>query len=404
MRELAFVTVANKMLAATLIAVSLLGAFACGDDDDGGSDAGPTSRAGRGGGGGKGGGGTGGAAGAAPIAPLPDKTAGRSCDADKDCGNGMCLLNLQGSFGGAMMEAPGGYCSAVCMTNADCGEEGACSGAFAGIGGIGATSGRCLKSCSTASDCRDGYRCVNALGMAVTGDAGVQDPTGGLLGASGCEPIPATNKLADGIVGSPCADAADCGEGRCETGGGTLVYPDGYCTGMCLESSDCGANGSCTLPLTGGAGTCYLSCGSDSDCREGYRCRANGGVMQCSPGAAPLPVDVVGSACNADADCGGAAMSCATQVGNSVAPGGYCSLTCIDDTDCGSRGACVGGLGAAFASILGATGTCYKACADAADCREGYTCGLAGGIGVPAMQNVCRVAPPPAATEDAGVE
>jgi hypothetical protein len=406
MREPAFVSVANKVLATTLIAAALLGAFGCGDDDDGGgSDAGPTTRAGRGGSGGNGGAGTGGAAGAAPIEPLPDKTAGKACDGDKDCGSGMCLLILQGSFGGAMMEAPGGYCSAACMTNTDCGEGGTCSGAFAGIGGIGATTGRCLKSCSNASDCRDGYRCVNALGMAVAGDAGAQDPTGGLLGGSGCEPIPATDKLADGIVGSPCEEATDCGAGRCQTVGGTTQYPGGYCTGMCLENSDCGANGSCTLPLTGGAGTCYLSCGADSDCREGYRCRPNGDVMQCAPGAAPLPDNVVGNACDADADCGGAAMSCRTQLGNSTAPGGYCSLTCIDNTDCGSVGACVGGLGAAFASIVGATGTCYKVCADATGCRDGYTCGRPGGAGATTTQNVCAVTPPPPpVTEDAGVE
>lgn len=49
------------------------------------------------------------------------------------------------------MEAPGGYCSLSCMTTAECGAGGACSGAFAGFGGIGATPGRCLKSCSMDS-------------------------------------------------------------------------------------------------------------------------------------------------------------------------------------------------------------------------------------------------------------
>jgi hypothetical protein len=318
----------------------------------------------------------------------------------------MCLLIVQGSFGGGTMEAPGGYCSTTCMTNADCGAGGTCSGAFAGIGGLGATAGRCLKSCSDRSDCRQGYRCVNALGMAVMGDAGAQDPTGGLLGGSGCEPIPATDKLADGIVGSPCAEAADCGTGRCQKGAGTMMYPDGYCTGSCLESADCGVNGSCTLPFGGGAGTCYLGCGADSECREGYRCRDNGGLMQCVPGAAPLANDVVGSPCSADADCGGAVMSCATRLGNSVAPEGYCSLSCIDDSDCGSRGACIGGLGAALSGLLGATGTCYEACSDGSECREGYTCGpSAGAFPMTSTQNVCSVAASsPSSAEDAGVE
>lgn len=406
MREIAFVTAANRMLAATLLASALLGAFGCGDDDDADSkDAGPTTRAGRSGGKG-GGGGNGGTAGGAPIEPLPDKTAGKGCAADKDCGNGMCLQVVQGSFGGGAMEAPGGYCSQTCMTNADCGEGGTCSGAFAGIGGIGATAGRCLKSCSSSTDCRDGYRCVTALGMAVVGDAGAQDPTGGLLGGSGCEPVPATDKLADGVVGSACEEATDCGAGRCQKGSGMMVYAGGYCTGACLESSDCGTKGSCTLPLGGGAGTCYLGCGADSECREGYRCRDNGGLMQCIPGAAALEDEVVGSACTDDADCGGAAMSCAMRLGNNDAPGGYCSLACIDNTDCGGNGACAGGLGAALAGLLGPTGVCYKACVETSECREGYTCGPApGGFGAAATQTVCSVTPPsPPSTEDAGAE
>lgn len=387
------------LLAAVIIALASLGPAGCGDDagDGASSDAGPEAP--RGGRGGRGG--SAGSAGAASIVPLPDHAAGKSCQADKDCGTGTCLTALQGAFGGGAMEAPGGYCSAACMTNADCGEGGACSGAFAGFGGVGATLGRCLKSCGSDAECREGYRCVNALGMQVT-DPSTPDPTGGLLGASGCEPLPATDKLADGIVGKKCTDAADCGGGRCETVVGMMAYPDGYCTGACLKDSDCGATASCTLPLSG-AGTCYLTCGSDSDCREGYRCRSNGGVMQCVPGAAPLADGVAGSACTADADCGGAAMSCRTALGNYAAPSGYCSLQCIDDSDCGSRGSCVGGFGAALSSLLGPTGTCYAACSEAADCRDGYACGRAGGFGNTSMQTVCTVAPPSAA-EDGGVE
>ncbi|HKP58545.1 MAG TPA: hypothetical protein VJV78_17585 [Polyangiales bacterium] len=394
-----FVLTANKLLAATSIVIALCSATGCGDDDgaDEARDGGPpTPRAGRGGSGGRAG-----AGGASSLVPLPDKTAGKSCDADKDCGSGMCLQTFQGAFGGSAMQAPGGYCSATCMTNVDCGAGGTCSGAFAGIGGIGATAGRCLKSCSTDTECREGYRCVNALGMSVT-DAGVQDPTGGLFGSSGCEPLPAVDKLGDGVVGSPCEEAKDCGAGRCQKTTGGMTYPGGYCTGACLKDSDCGAKGSCT-PALSGAGTCYLGCGSDSDCREGYRCRGNGAVMQCVPGAPPLADGIAGSACTADADCGGAAMSCAARVGNSSAPGGYCSLACVDDSDCGSSGACVGGLGATLAGILGPTGACYAACSEAADCREGYSCAQAGGFGNMSMQKVCSVTPPSAA-EDAGVE
>jgi hypothetical protein len=386
----------HKVLATSVLVMSFV-CFACGDDAGSDHDS-NTGRRDGGAGRESDDKGASGAGGAAPIKPLPDQTAGKECATDKDCATGTCLLVFEGSFGSGTMEAPGGYCSTSCMANSDCGAGGTCSGAFAGA------PGRCLKSCSGASDCRDGYRCVNALGMPVVADAGTPDPTGGLLGASGCEPVPATTKLPDGIVGAPCTDATDCGPGRCQQGGGMVMYPGGYCTGACLQDSDCGANGSCTLPLAGGAGTCYRGCQSDTDCREGYRCRTNGNQRQCSPGAPPLADDVVGSACSTDVDCGGAMMSCRAILGTSTATGGYCSLACIEDSDCGMGGSCLGSFGAGLAGILGPTGTCYRACTDASNCREGYTCGRpAAVLGAAATQTVCIVAPPPS-TDDAGVE
>jgi hypothetical protein len=328
-------------------------------------------------------------------------TAGKKCEDNGDCGSGMCLDMLPGAFGMGSVPAPDGYCSGECMTNEDCGEGGTCSGAFAGLAGIGATRGRCVKGCAESADCRSGYRCVNALGMPVMGavDAGVPDPTMGLLGSSSCQPLPETDKLADDIVGASCNEDIDCGDGRCLRMSTATTYPGGYCTGRCLEDADCGKDGSCTAGLAGGAGTCYLSCATDADCgREGYRCRANGMRMQCVPGAAPLPDDVVGDACTADGDCGGAAMSCGTRLGRYAAPGGYCTTRCVNATDCGG-GACVGGLGGGGAAT---GGSCYKLCTDSSDCREGYTCGPAGRTGTAATQNICSVTPP-VMTEDAGI-
>jgi hypothetical protein len=91
-----------------------------------------------------------------------------------------------------------------------------------------------------------------------------------------------------------------------------------------------------------------------------------------------------------------------------AAPGGYCSISCSENADCGAQGVCNGGLGAAFASLLGETGACYHACVDSKDCRAGYVCGqpasAAGGLGAMSMMAssmVCVVAP--SAGEDAGV-
>jgi hypothetical protein len=327
--------------------------------------------------------------------------AGKACESDEQCAAGMCLDMLPGAFGGAAVLAPGGYCSGECMNSADCGKAAACSGAFAGLpGGIGMIRGRCLSTCTQSSDCRTGYRCVNALGLPVTPttfDAGVPS---GLLGASTCQPAPETDKLEDGVVGSMCAADGDCGDGRCLRMSNAASYPGGYCSGRCLQDADCGATGSCTAGLAGGAGSCFLRCASDSDCkREGYRCRVSAAmVMQCVPGAARLPDDVVGRSCSADPDCGNAAMSCGMRLGRYAAPGGYCTQRCVNASDCGRGGVCVGSRGGSTPS-----GTCYKACADVSECREGYTCGPAGNTGSAAMQNICSVTPPPMQTEDAGI-
>lgn len=365
-----------------------------------------------------------GTAGSAALEPLPDKTAGKTCEADGDCATGMCLTSIPGSFGSAAMDAPGGYCSATCTTNTDCGEGGVCSGAFPGFGGAAATPGRCMQSCESAEDCRDGYRCVNALGMAPSGNP--MDPTAALLGPNACQPTPATTKLTDGVTGKACAEDKECGQGRCAKSEMMMTYPDGYCTGACLQDADCGAGGSCTLPAIGsGAGSCYSSCqtNGDSDCRKGYRCRTNGSRRQCIPGPAPLADRAAGKQCQADADCGGTAMSCVTSLGGMPAPGGYCSISCSENADCGAEGTCVGGLGAAFVSILGNTGTCYRGCTDSSSCREGYVCGqppsnggglqgmmipgAMGGAMIPGLMmsggaTVCTVPPPPT-EEDAGV-
>ena len=241
MRETALPTAAKRIISATMVAFALFGSFGCGDDDDGGQSDGGPAEAGRGGRGGRGansgagrGGGAAGAAGAL-IEPLKDMTAGKSCDENSDCGAGMCLMQLPGTFGAGMMDAPGGYCSGECTTNADCGGGGTCSGAFPGIGGIGATRGRCLQSCTETSGCRTGYRCVNLLGQMAAADGGTAtDPTG-LLNASTCQPLPATDKLADDIVGSACGADADCGDGRCMTMATGTTYPGGYCTGACWK-------------------------------------------------------------------------------------------------------------------------------------------------------------------------
>jgi hypothetical protein len=203
------------------------------------------------------------------------------------------------------------------------------------------------------------------------------------------EPDAATDQLEDGIVGTACADDAVCGDGRCLlseriTG---VAFTDGYCTGRCREDAHCGEHGYCSPGFRGAIGSCLLRCESDADCgRAGYRCRVANEIGRCMPGPEPLPEGVIGDACSSDEECGGAPMSCASNLAGVSAPGGYCSARCSVDADCSSGGACVSGLGTAPLSI----GTCFARCEPPDGCREGYTCnalsevvGDRGGLCVP---------------------
>ncbi len=52
--------------------------------------------------------------------------------------------------------------------------------------------------------------------------------------------------------------------------------------------------------------------------------------------------------------------------GNFATPGGYCSSTCSDDSDCGQLGVCV---------TEGSAGSfCFSQCAQPSDCRTGFAC------------------------------
>lgn len=195
--------------------------------------------------------------------------------------------------------------------------------------------------------------------------------------ASGDARVDAAPRLSDGVVGASCAVDADCGTGQCilrESITGT-VYPGGYCTGRCVTDSECGVRGLCVPGLLNRIGSCALRCDADSDCpRDGYRCRAPGGVGRCAPGPKPLPDGVVGNACSTDDDCGGGPMTCATKLGID-APGGYCTQRCAVDADCGAGGVCVSGVD--IITVL--AGICVAGCTPPGGCRPGYTCRSTGG-------------------------
>ena len=85
--------------------------------------------------------------------PLPDGVAGGACTTDAECMGvmGACATELPAAGGGSIA-TPGGYCTAECEVDLDCGTTGAVC-----VQTRGGT--RCFKTCTTMADCREGYVC-----------------------------------------------------------------------------------------------------------------------------------------------------------------------------------------------------------------------------------------------------
>jgi hypothetical protein len=202
--------------------------------------------------------------------------AGSACSEGEECRAGLsCLVDL-----------PGGYCTTECP-------DGTCP--------VG-TSCRdlsgllvCLQECDEQRDCRDDYRCIDAV----------------------CD--------------VPCASEADCPSGqRCDTADGSCVPFVLDCTQSpapagcaCAGDGDC-ASGDCLPPGLGGV--CTAPCDDEQDCSIGLAC----GVIVVSDGAGGLqlvttclPENAGGvgldAACATDADCR-----------DTICFGGRCSEVCTE--------------------------------------------------------------------------
>lgn len=100
---------------------------------------------------------------------LVDNTAGKACDSDKACGNGICQREVPEfpSLGFSANPAPGGFCSFACRLNVDCGKGGVCIGVGSNAFGFNHPDerGLCMKYCDTDSECREGYTCQDLFGQ-----------------------------------------------------------------------------------------------------------------------------------------------------------------------------------------------------------------------------------------------
>ena len=131
---------------------------------------------------------------------------GGTCSNNADCtGTGArCLTSV------LSVPIPGGYCTATCKTDSQCGANAACPFAamvelarnFLPDAGITDSLSVCMKKCTSASDCRSGYAC-NAmpsipLAPAIKGkfcmppvpDGGLPRPDGGFPGFPGSPRVP----------------------------------------------------------------------------------------------------------------------------------------------------------------------------------------------------------------------
>jgi Cys-rich repeat protein len=191
--------------------------------------------------------------------PAPKNVIGDACETNDDCGAGSCLKVIQI----VNTPYPGGYCTAPCRTDNQCGEGAVC------IPGQFGRMGSCYLGCDETTGCvRDGYLCRVASGVARC--------------------VPGSKPLPDGTAGNACTSDDDCGGGAntCAEKIGNGEAPGGYCSQWCAIDSDCGAGGKCINGIsivTVNSGTCYRSCNAPEDCRPEYECRSISG-LEGSPG------------------------------------------------------------------------------------------------------------------------
>ncbi|MDB4971751.1 MAG: hypothetical protein JWN48_92 [Myxococcaceae bacterium] len=145
-------------------------------------------------------------------------TPGAACTANSDCSGPSATCDSKTAVGQSF---PAGYCSASCLSAAECGPTGDCPlgdviGAL-GAGNpqlMGQTTGSCYAKCTpgTAGTCRTGYACINlqtALGLPTSSSAAIP-----ALGRPVCLPVPAA------VDGGVARDA------------GTVTNPTGMDSGL----------------------------------------------------------------------------------------------------------------------------------------------------------------------------
>ena len=179
----------------------------------------------------------------------PQGVVGAGCTGDLQCDGeeAVCLTNWSG-----------GYCSRLdCTSDSECLGEGACVTLDPE-----STEMRkaCLATCSSDGDCRSGYACETRDSAEVC----VESDTSGPVNPDGADD------------GESCVANINCKGGTCirerEGAEGEVAYPGGYCTTRdCDSDADCNGDALCISRERNT--TCFATCSSDGDCRDGYECK-----------------------------------------------------------------------------------------------------------------------------------
>lgn len=202
-----------------------------------------------------------------------------------------CTMNAECPAPGALciteaMGYPGGLCTRRCTSDSQCGAGGTCAA-------YGAER-RCLPTCASGTDCRDGYNCFS-----LTSQAGVHvclplcnaDTQCGAVGCDEYTGFCGTPDTTLSANGGQCLADTDCSSGRCleeiDPAAGTPTGNlDGLCYSSCTIPDDaqyatnvpnggCPNSGVCvrgTSALAGDIGICRPECTTEADCRGGYIC------------------------------------------------------------------------------------------------------------------------------------
>jgi hypothetical protein len=226
------------------------------------------------------------------------------CSDASDCPSGAC--DTSDGQGGACY-SPDAVVGAACTDDVACPLGGFCfSEAFAGwpggacvlpncdaVAGVGCTedsaclangdSGICIRTCTAASDCREGYACVPVAdgSSEKVCQAGCTADTQCTIAGHVCNVSLGTcaPPFDPSSLGGACSafSGVGCEGGSCigERGNG---FPGGYCAyyGCDTEAADaddgCPSDGVCTLARDGETTYCLDGCTRNEDCRGGYAC------------------------------------------------------------------------------------------------------------------------------------